>query len=100
MSPVTVYVDSEFKALIPIFLASRQDDIAALRAALAENDYEKLRKIGHALRGVGSSYGFDFISEIGSNIKRAALDEDDNYIDNMIRTMEETLTDLEIIYEE
>ena len=100
MSPVTVYIDIDLKELVPLFIESRQDDIASLRQALRENNYEALRQLGHTLKGVGGGYGFDFVTEIGASIEQAAKTEDDRHIAELTDQMEESLANLEIVYDE
>ncbi len=100
MSSTTVYIDIDLKELIPMFLESRQEDIVALRQALADADYTTLKTIGHTLKGVGGGYGFDFITDIGSDIELAAKEADDVHVEKLINSMEYSLKNLEIIYEE
>jgi HPt (histidine-containing phosphotransfer) domain-containing protein len=100
MSQTTVYIDIDLKELIPMFLESRQEDILALRLAMTEGDYATLKTIGHTLKGVGGGYGFDFITDIGNSIELAAKEEDDTHIEKLINSMEDSLTNLKIIYEE
>jgi HPt (histidine-containing phosphotransfer) domain-containing protein len=67
-----VQVAGELRDLIPRFLANRRVEIDQLRAAIARNDLEAARRIGHGLKGVGGGYGFDEISRIGAEIERGA----------------------------
>jgi HPt (histidine-containing phosphotransfer) domain-containing protein len=100
MSQTTVYIDIDLKELIPLFLDSRQEDIVALRQALVEADYATLKAIGHTLKGVGGGYGFDFITDIGIRIELAAREEDDTSIEKLIHSMEDTLNNIEIVYDD
>jgi HPt (histidine-containing phosphotransfer) domain-containing protein len=56
---LTVKVSKDIEDLIPAFLANRKKEVETLRAALAAGDFEQLRQVGHRMRGVGHSYGFD-----------------------------------------
>lgn len=69
---IVVHVDPELADMIPLFLENRARDLALLRAAMARNDLEGARKTGHTLKGVGGSYGFAAISEVGRRIEDAA----------------------------
>lgn len=100
MAAVTVYVDIDLKEIVPLFLESRQEDIANMRRAIAEGDFDKLVKIGHTLKGVGGGYGFDFITDLGREIEGAARDENSQIISKLVDTMEESLANVEIVYEE
>ena len=39
---------------------------------LEAGDYEGVRESGHQLKGAGSSYGFDAITDIGRSLEQAA----------------------------
>ncbi|OGA17791.1 MAG: hypothetical protein A3I63_10010 [Betaproteobacteria bacterium RIFCSPLOWO2_02_FULL_66_14] len=71
-----VVVTRELEPLIPNFLANRRRDLEALRAALAAADFPAVGEIGHRLKGVGASYGFDKISAIGRQIEIDARAQD------------------------
>jgi CheY-like chemotaxis protein len=59
------------------FIERRRSEIQRLRAAHLASDFEDLRSIGHNLKGVGSSYGFPELGELGAKIERAARAQDD-----------------------
>ena len=65
-------VPKELADLIPEFMANRKKDIATLRAALAEANLEQLRFLGHRMKGIGASYGFVAITDLGKQIEDAA----------------------------
>jgi HPt (histidine-containing phosphotransfer) domain-containing protein len=44
--------------------------------AIEESDYPAISRLGHQLKGSGTSYGFDEFSEIGSALERAAKKHD------------------------
>ena len=73
---VVVQVDPDLMPLIPDFLAHRRDDVAAMRLALERGDYAMIRTAGHNMRGCGSGYGFDAITELGTALEQAALHTD------------------------
>jgi HPt (histidine-containing phosphotransfer) domain-containing protein len=59
-------------ALLPRYLEHREADVATLRDALAQEDYEAVARIGHNLRGNGVSFGFPELRAIGERIEAAA----------------------------
>jgi HPt (histidine-containing phosphotransfer) domain-containing protein len=71
-TPLIIEVDSDLVDLIPLFLKSRQKDVQDLGKALAEGNFGALRLIGHSMKGAGSSFGFDAISDMGDRIEIAA----------------------------
>ena len=50
--------------------------MAALEQALAKEECEKIRTIGHRIKGLAGSYGLDEIGAIGGALEQAALARD------------------------
>lgn len=71
-----VKVSKQIEDLVPKFLENRRKDVELLRAAIAVRDFSALCQIGHRLKGVGRSYGFDNISVAGEKIEAAAKETD------------------------
>lgn len=71
-----VTVAKDLEDLIPVFMKNRGKEIDALRVALAAADFEQLRQLGHRMKGVGTSYGFDRVSAIGKSIEDGARSGD------------------------
>lgn len=55
--------------IVPQYFALCQRDLLNLRDALDQNDFERVRVLGHNLKGSGGAYGFPEISEIGSSLE-------------------------------
>jgi HPt (histidine-containing phosphotransfer) domain-containing protein len=68
----TVVVDKELADLIPVFMKNRHKEVETLKAALAAADFEQLRQLGHRMKGVGNSYGFERVSVIGRQVEDGA----------------------------
>lgn len=66
-----IYVDEELADLIPGFLENRRRDVEQIRRLIREGQYGELARVGHTMKGVGGSYGFTEISEIGRGIEEA-----------------------------
>jgi HPt (histidine-containing phosphotransfer) domain-containing protein len=73
---ITVRPDPDLADLIPDFLANRRADVGRIGELLAARDGPALRRIAHDLKGCGSAYGFDPISELGARLERAAMGGD------------------------
>ena len=67
-----VTVPKDLEELIPVFMSNRKKELDALRIALAAADFEQLRQLGHRMKGVGNSYGFELISTLGKHIEDGA----------------------------
>lgn len=94
-----VKVDKDLEDLIPTFLSNRRKELDTLRAALAAADFEQLRQLGHRMRGVGNSYGFERVSDIGQRIEDAARSGDKAALEAQIAHYGDYLSRLQIAYE-
>src|SRR5207244_8241362 len=71
-----VVVAKDLEDLIPTFMSNRRKEVDSLRVALAAADFEQLRQLGHRMKGVGNSYGFEKISIFGRQIEDGARSGD------------------------
>ena len=94
----TVVVSKDLAALMPGFLANRAKELAALRAASADRDFETLRQAGHRMRGAAASYGFQRIAAIGREIENAAQALDAPAVAAQIEAYAQHLARLEVVY--
>jgi len=67
--------DSDVAELIPGYLRSRQVDLKALGEALNSHNYERVRIVGHNLKGSGGAFGFPEITAIGKLLEQSAADK-------------------------
>jgi HPt (histidine-containing phosphotransfer) domain-containing protein len=98
METMRIEVDADLMDLVPLFLRSREEDLQGLQTGLGGKNFDALRMIGHSMRGSGSSYGFDAVSEMGEKIETAALAQDDATIENQRQALQLYLTQIEIEY--
>jgi HPt (histidine-containing phosphotransfer) domain-containing protein len=96
---IKLSIDIDLEDLIPGFLENRRKDIDSLREALAAGDSEKLRTIGHNLKGVGGGYGFDEISNVGAEIETNAKSGNLDDVDALIARMADYLDRVDIKFE-
>ena len=94
-----VKVAKDLEDLIPTFLGNRRKEFDALRVALAAADFEQLRQLGHRMRGVGNSYGFEQVSAIGKHIEEGARSGDKAGLAAQIEDYGEYLAKVQIVYE-
>ena len=95
---VVVHVSVELEALIPKFLANRRGNVHTIFSALEAREYESIRVIGHNMKGVGSSYGFDRISVLGVAIENAAVTEKPHEITKLVLELSDYLDRVEVIF--
>src|SRR4051794_6511358 len=94
-----VVVAKDIEDLIPVFMGNRHKEVDSLRGALAAADFEQLRQLGHRMRGVGNSYGFERVSVLGERIEDAARNGDHAAIEGFISEYRDYLARVQISYE-
>jgi len=95
----TVVIAKDLADLVPTFMNNRKKELETLRAALAALDFEQLRQLGHRMKGVGNSYGFSRVSELGKSIEDGAHNKDGAALDAAIVEYGEYLARVNVIYE-
>jgi len=96
---LTVTVAKDLADLIPVFFKNRQKEVETLRTALAAADFDQLRHLGHRMKGVGNSYGFAAVSEIGKRIEEGARGTDRAAIEACILEYADYLSRVKVVYE-
>ena len=97
--PIPVTVAKDLEDLIPTFMKNRNKELETLRAALAAGDMEQLRQLGHRMKGVGNSYGFEQISVLGKKVEDGARIKDLSGLNALIAEYTDYLARVKIIYE-
>jgi HPt (histidine-containing phosphotransfer) domain-containing protein len=91
-----VVIDSDLRALVPQFLTSKRADIAQTIAALERGDYDSAVRVGHQLKGEGSSFGFDQVTAMGAQLELAAAGADRSLALRWARSIAEFLDQVEV----
>ena len=97
--PITVVVAKDLEDLIPTFMKNRNKEVETLRAALGGGDFEQLRQLGHRMKGVGNSYGFELVSTLGKQIEDGARIGDKPGLETRIAEYADYLARVKIVYE-
>jgi HPt (histidine-containing phosphotransfer) domain-containing protein len=97
--PLTVTVAKDLEDLIPVFMTNRNKEVETLRGALNAGDFDQLKQLGHRMKGVGRSYGFVAVSDIGKQIEDAAHKSDRGTIDACITEYVDYLARVRVVYE-
>ncbi len=95
---ILVDIDPELEDLIPGFLSNRQRDIERVLAALAQDDFEAIRVIGHSMKGAGGGYGFDKLTELGAELEQAAIAQSRDEIKTLVDSLGDYLERVEVVY--
>ncbi|HVP09009.1 MAG TPA: Hpt domain-containing protein [Burkholderiales bacterium] len=97
--PITVTVAKDLEDLVPTFMKNRGKELDALRAALAVGDLEQMRQLGHRMKGVGNSYGFEQVSQLGKQIEDGAKADDRTTLEKRLAEYADYLARVKIVYE-
>jgi HPt (histidine-containing phosphotransfer) domain-containing protein len=74
--PISVRIDPLLAPIVPKFLERCRQTVVEFQDAVRSGDFTGARRIGHALHGTASSFGFDEMAGIGKEIEQAARDRD------------------------
>jgi len=96
---IVIHADPEIADLIPKFLENRQKDIQMIRDSLRTMDFDKIRVLGHSMKGAGGGYGFRGVTEIGRQLEEAAKVKDQKEIEKVIGDLSAYLERVEVIYD-
>jgi histidine phosphotransfer protein HptB len=96
---IKVTVDKDLEELIPEFLDLTRKDLANLNDALAKNEIDTVRRIGHTLKGNGGGYGFDKISELGAKIEQLAKAGSPAEVPALLQELTSYLDRVEVVFE-
>ena len=94
-----VTVAKDLEDLIPTFMKNRAKDLETLRSALAAGDLEQLRQLGHRMKGVGNSYGFEKVTVLGKQIEDGAGSSDRAGLEACVVEYADYLARVTIVYE-
>ena len=94
-----VTVARDLEDLIPVFMSNRRKELDTLRVALSSADFDQLRQLGHRMKGVGYSYGFDHVSTLGKHIEEGARSGDRAALEARIGEYADYLAKVQIIFE-
>ena len=96
---ITVTVAKDLEDLIPTFMKNRAKELDTLKAAVAAGDFEQLRQLGHRMKGVGNSYGFEQVSHLGKQIEDGAKAGNQAAIEANLVEYADYLARVKIVYE-
>ena len=77
-----VHIESDFEPLLTKFMTNRKKEAVTMREALAQQDFDTVRKVAHGMKGAGGSYGFDRITEMAAAIEQSAKAQDSAAIES------------------
>jgi PAS domain S-box-containing protein len=92
-----IRANPKFADLIPGFLKNRRQDVSALLEALERRDFESVERLGHDMKGVGASYGFQAVTDIGAALEQAGATADLDAVRLWLDDLADFLDGVEIV---
>jgi HPt (histidine-containing phosphotransfer) domain-containing protein len=92
-----VVIDESFADLIPWFLDNRNTDVEKVTGFLAIQNFEAIKKMGHTWKGTCPSYGFEGLGLAGQALERAAQEQSQEAIQEILDWVRRHLSEIEII---
>ncbi|MCS6293312.1 MAG: PAS domain S-box protein [Nitrospira sp.] len=77
------------------FLSNRRRDLEALASALSTHDWATIQTLGHRMKGLAGSYGFEEIGAIGIRLEKAAVGQEPDRITSGIEELAHILERLD-----
>ncbi len=74
--PILVRTETRFAHRAPAYLQTCRQNVTAMLDALDRVDFETVTTLGHNMRGSGSAFGFQAITDIGAALQEAAENAD------------------------
>lgn len=96
---IKIVIDAELEDLIPEYLDRRRADVQEILAAAENKIFERAKTLGHQMKGSGSGYGFDFISEVGAKIEVEATAQNPEILRALAEELESYLNRVEVVFE-
>ncbi len=96
---IPVCILARLAHLVPPFLQRRENELKQLRRALAADDYETVRMLGHNLSSSAGGLGFKALSEIAADIESSAVRCEHEQVSACIGAIENYLARVEVRYE-
>jgi len=82
--------------VVPVFLKSAREGLAAMLQAMARGDLEGLRRGGHSLKGSAATMGVAAMEILGRDIEQAAHDGDTALLEGLLADLAACLEGLDI----
>jgi len=94
-----VEIDHDIEDLLPGFARNRLSDVGSIDAALRDGALENARELAHRIKGVGSSYGFDDITEHGAALEAACSSGSGEAARSALDALRTYLRDVRVLFQ-
>jgi PAS domain S-box-containing protein len=69
---LVVGLDPRLARVVPRFLLNSRQNVVLMLAALDRDEFEIVQRLGHSMKGAGTSFGFPTITDLGAALERSA----------------------------
>ncbi len=83
-----IAVSPDVADLVPEFLEAQQQTANSIRAALKKSDFAQIAILGHNLRGISATMGFNPLAQTAGEIERAGLQRAPGDVVNALKTLD------------
>ncbi len=97
MDTILVRANHKFADRIPAYRQNCRQNVIAMLDALDRVDFETVKYLGHQMRGSGSAFGFQGITDIGAALQQAAESADTEASRKWVGELSNYLDRVEII---
>jgi HPt (histidine-containing phosphotransfer) domain-containing protein len=77
-----------FNAIIEKFVVRLKEQLAVMKKARDEKDFDELAKLAHWLKGAGGTVGFDMLVKPAKELEASAKSKSEHDIDTTIMTLQ------------
>ena len=95
---LVVQVETFLEELVPEFLEDLKKDVETIMTACGQGDYEAVWTLAHDMKGTGSGYGFEAISDLGRSLERSAVEKNSLKIRALAGALSHYLERVEVVY--
>ena len=100
LKPFEVVVDTDLEDLIPAFLGNRAAEADTIAEAISRADFARLKGLGHNLKGVAGSYGFEGLARLGVQLEEHAEAQRLAEAETVLARIREYLQAVEVRFED
>ena len=96
---IEVHVPSRLSEILPGYLERQRAGVGLLLDALEAGDYQAVGVLGHKMKGSGSGYGLDRVTELGAAIEDAAKRGQAAQLRQLVDALQSFLTRTAVVYD-
>ncbi|MEC7712707.1 MAG: Hpt domain-containing protein [Candidatus Thermoplasmatota archaeon] len=76
--------DEEWAEMQEMYITHTSKELAKIQEDLGDMTLDSLRTFGHNIKGSGGMYGFDEVTELGTEIEASAKEENRDKIEGLL----------------